>query len=155
MDNLVFPDGFLWGTATSSHQVEGGNDNNDWWDWEQTPGHIRDGSTSRLACDHYHRYRGDWAMAHDLGQNAHRLSIEWSRVEPQEGTWDDDAIAHYRDVLASMRSAGSSRWSRCITSPTLAGLSPRADGRILLQCASFRPTSSAWSARFRSSVASG
>ena len=106
MDNLVFPDGFLWGTATSSHQVEGGNFGSDWWDWEQTTGRIRDGSSSRLACDHIHRYRGDWAMAHDLGQNAHRLSIEWSRVQPQEGTWDDDAIDHYRDVLASMRSTG-------------------------------------------------
>ena len=106
MADLVFPDGFLWGTATSSHQVEGGNLNSDWWDWEQTPGHIRDGSSSRLACDHYNRYRSDWALARHLGQNAHRLSIEWSRIQPQEHTWDDDAIDHYRDVLASMCAAG-------------------------------------------------
>jgi beta-glucosidase len=106
MDELVFPTGFLWGTATSSHQVEGGNFNSDWWNWEQTPGHIRDGSSSRMACDHFHRYRSDWALAHDLGQNAHRLSIEWSRIQPQEGTWDDDAIDHYRDVLASLCDAG-------------------------------------------------
>jgi beta-glucosidase len=106
MDDLLFPQGFLWGTATSSHQVEGGNLNSDWWDWEQAPGHICDGSSSRLACDHFHRYRSDWALARDLGQNAHRLSIEWSRIQPEEGVWDDDAIDHYRDVLAALCDAG-------------------------------------------------
>ncbi len=104
--DLIFPPGFLWGSATSAHQVEGGNQNNDWWDWERLPGHIRDGSTSGLACDHYHRYRTDWALARDLGHNAHRLSIEWSRIEPQEGMWDDVALAHYRDVVLSCRSCG-------------------------------------------------
>jgi len=100
----LFPAGFLWGTATSAHQVEGGNTNNDWWEWEQIAGHIRDGSTSQQACDHYHRYNEDWALARDLGQNAHRLSIEWSRIEPQEGVWSEAEIGHYRDVLLSLRS---------------------------------------------------
>ena len=102
-NHLIFPDGFLWGTGTSSHQIEGGNDNNDWWDWERVPGHIRDGNASGLACDHYHRYCEDWALARAMGQNAHRLSIEWSRVEPQEGEWNAEALAHYRSVLEAMR----------------------------------------------------
>jgi beta-glucosidase len=61
MSTLKFPDGFLWGAATAAHQVEGGNDNNDWWDWEQTPGHIRNSDKSAIACDWWkgERYRGD------------------------------------------------------------------------------------------------
>ena len=105
-EGLLFPPGFLWGTSTSAHQVEGGNHNNDWWDWEQTPGHIRDGSTSQRACEHHQRFREDWALARDLGQNAHRLSIEWSRVEPQENVWDESALAHYREVLLAMHDCG-------------------------------------------------
>jgi len=103
---LPFPPGFLWGTATSAHQVEGGNENNDWWEWEQAAGHIRDGSTSRLACDHYHRFADDWALAHALGQNAHRLSVEWSRIEPEESVWSGEALAHYRQVLMALRGYG-------------------------------------------------
>lgn len=101
-----FPPGFLWGTATAAHQVEGGNDQNDWWDWEQTPGHIKDGSRSGLACDHFRRFADDFQLLADLGQNAHRLSIEWSRVEPQPGQFDAQALAHYRRVLETMRGLG-------------------------------------------------
>jgi beta-glucosidase len=104
--DLVFPTGFLWGTATASHQVEGGNANNDWWDWEQQSGRIRDGSRSGLACDHYHLYQEDFRLLADLGQNAHRLSIEWSRIEPTRGAFDLDEIRHYRHVLESLRSLG-------------------------------------------------
>ena len=53
---LKFPDDFYWGCATSSHQVEGNNRNNQWWAWEQAGGNIRDGTTSGLACDHYNRF---------------------------------------------------------------------------------------------------
>jgi beta-glucosidase len=98
-----FPKGFLWGTASAAHQVEGDNRNNDWWEWEQTPGHIADGDTSAVACDHYHRYREDFALLRDMGQNAHRLSVEWSRIEPSEGTFDARQIRHYRDVLGELR----------------------------------------------------
>ncbi|MBI4492792.1 MAG: glycoside hydrolase family 1 protein [Chloroflexi bacterium] len=100
------PAGFLWGTATAAHQVEGGNENNDWWDWEQTTGHIKDGSRSGLACDHFRRYQDDFQLLADLGQNAHRLSIEWSRVEPHPGQFDAEALAHYRRVLETMRALG-------------------------------------------------
>ena len=58
---LQFPDGFYWGCATSSHQVEGSNRNNQWWAWEQEGGNIRDGTTSGLACDHYNRFEEDFA----------------------------------------------------------------------------------------------
>ncbi len=102
----LFPDGFLWGTATSAHQVEGGNDKNDWYDWERGAGHIKDGTLSLCACDHYQRFREDWQLARSLGQNAHRLSIEWSRIEPQEGEWDRATLDHYRQVLEAMIACG-------------------------------------------------
>ncbi|MEY4723827.1 MAG: hypothetical protein RLZZ324_1340, partial [Candidatus Parcubacteria bacterium] len=100
-----FPDGFLWGSATSSHQVEGGNDN-DWTDWEKVPGHVLDGTRSGIACDHYDRYEEDFDLAKSLGQNAHRLSIEWSRIEPEEGKFDMDDIVHYRRVLQALKDRG-------------------------------------------------
>lgn len=102
----LFPEGFLWGAATSSHQVEGNNVNNDWWDWEQLPGKIAHGDKSGDACDQYNRYRQDFAMARDLGHNAHRLSLEWSRIEPAGGRFDRGAIEHYRDVLGTLKSFG-------------------------------------------------
>ena len=101
--SLTFPSSFLWGTATASHQVEGGNANNDWWNWEQSPGHIRDGTRSGLACDHYRRFREDFDLLADLHQNAHRLSLEWSRIEPRPGEFDPAAMRHYRDVLEYLR----------------------------------------------------
>jgi beta-glucosidase len=102
---MVFPDGFLWGAATAAHQVEGGNFNNDWWDWEQIPGKIKNGDTSTVACDWWQgeRYRADFDRARALNHNAHRLSIEWSRIEPREGAWDANAIAFYRRVLGALR----------------------------------------------------
>src|SRR5579884_141921 len=99
---LTFPGNFLWGTATASHQVEGNNTNNDWWVWEQK-GHILDGTRSDLACDHYHLFREDFDLLSALHQNAHRLSLEWSRIEPVPGHFDRDAIRHYRDVLEYLR----------------------------------------------------
>jgi beta-glucosidase len=98
-----FPASFFWGTATASHQVEGGNANNDWWDWEQQSSHIRDGSRSGLACDHFHRYPDDFRLLADLGQNAHRISLEWSRIEPRADHFDQEAIRHYRSVVECLR----------------------------------------------------
>jgi len=103
---MRFPQGFLWGAATSSHQVEGNNTNNDWWEWEQQPGHILDGHRSGLACDWWNRAEQDFDLAREMGQNAHRLSLEWSRIEPREGEWDDDAIARYRQMLVGLRQRG-------------------------------------------------
>jgi beta-glucosidase len=93
----------LWGSATSSHQVEGNNTKNDWWAWEQTrPQHTRSGR----AADHWNRFEEDFKAAQELGHNAHRFSIEWSRIEPQEGQWDQAALDHYAQVIHSLRAKG-------------------------------------------------
>lgn len=104
-----FPDGFLWGVGTAAHQVEGANDNNDWWAWEQAPGHIKNGDKSTIATDWWHgeRYREDFALARSLHLNAHRLSVEWSRIEPREGEWSAEAISFYRRVLLALRGHGA------------------------------------------------
>ena len=101
-----FPDGFLWGTASAAHQVEGDNRNCDWWEFEQQPGRIANGDTSGIANDNYHRYHEDFALLRRLNQNAHRLSIEWSRIEPSRGEFDARQIRHYRDVLGDLREQG-------------------------------------------------
>jgi len=101
-----FPDGFLWGTASAAHQVEGDNRNCDWWEFEQEPGRIANGDSAAIACDHYHRYREDFALLREMKQNAHRLSIEWSRIEPTQGEFDVRQIRHYRDVLGELREQG-------------------------------------------------
>jgi len=93
-----FPDGFLWGSATAAHQVEGGNVNNDWWDFEHDPATAaRESSGDGI--DHFHRYAGDFALLASLGHNAHRLSVEWSRIEPAPGEFSWAALSHYRRVL--------------------------------------------------------
>jgi beta-glucosidase len=104
--DLRFPKGFLWGCATAAHQVEGNNTNNNWWEWEQQPGRIKGGDVSGLACDHYNRFDSDFALAQELGHNAHRLSVEWSRIEPEEGRWDMKEVAHYRQVMESLHRHG-------------------------------------------------
>ncbi len=101
---LSFPKNFLWGAATAAHQVEGQNFDNDWWDWEQTPGHIKNGDSSRVANDWWNgRFIEDFDRAQSLGHNAHRLSVEWSRLEPREGEWDNAAVARYREMLTALR----------------------------------------------------
>ncbi|MFZ5366347.1 MAG: glycoside hydrolase family 1 protein [Patescibacteria group bacterium] len=99
---LLFPKGFLWGASTASHQVEGGNFNNDWWEFEQK-GKIKDGSSAKIACDHYHLFEKDFSLAQKLGHNAHRLSLEWSRIQPQPHVWDEQETEHYRQVLLSLK----------------------------------------------------
>ena len=99
----AFPKGFLWGTSSAAYQVEGDCRNCDWWEWEQQPGHIANGDRSSIANDHYNRYREDFALLREMNQNAHRLSIEWSRIEPSEGVFDSRQIRHYRDVLGELR----------------------------------------------------
>ena len=101
-----FPENFLWGTATAAHQVEGGNRGNDWWAWEQVPGHIKNADTSDRACEQYGRYASDFDLLRSLNQNAHRLSVEWSRIEPAPGEFSKAALAHYRDVLQALRDRG-------------------------------------------------
>lgn len=100
---LKFPRGFLWGTGASAHQVEGNNTNNDWWAWEQEGGHIINNDVSNLATDQYHRFEEDFDLAKKYFQNTHRLSIEWSRIEPQPGRFNARAFDHYEQVLLALR----------------------------------------------------
>jgi len=93
-----FPKGFLWGTATAAHQVEGNNINSDGWLMEHVPGTIYE-EPSGDACDHYHRYRSDIALLAELGFNSYRFSIEWARIEPEEGEFSNAALEHYRNML--------------------------------------------------------
>ncbi len=96
-----FPRGFLWGTATAAHQVEGNNTNNQWWQWEQG-GHTQ--GLSGLACDWWGgRWREDFDRAAEGGQNAHRFSVEWSRIQPAPDRWDEDALEKYRAMLRGLR----------------------------------------------------
>lgn len=96
-----FPRGFLWGTATSSHQVEGNNTNNNWYAWEEAGKTVH---KSGLAADWWGgRWREDFDRAVETGQNAHRFSIEWSRVQPTPDTWDEDALEKYRAMLRGLK----------------------------------------------------
>ncbi|MBE3117907.1 MAG: glycoside hydrolase family 1 protein [Candidatus Atribacteria bacterium] len=95
-----FPKGFLWGTATASHQVEGGNTNNNWYKWE-LEGHTA--HKSGLASDWWGgRWKEDFDRAAEAGQNAHRLSVEWSRIQPTPDRWDEEALERYRTMLRGL-----------------------------------------------------
>src|SRR5207244_13564715 len=95
MADRSFPTGFLWGTATAAHQVEGGNWNNDWWAWEHNPA-SGCAEPSGDACDHYHQYPEDIRLLADLGFTTYRFSDERSRIDPEEGEWSPAGVAHYR-----------------------------------------------------------
>lgn len=106
-DTLTFPHDFLWGAATAAHQVEGNNRTSDWWEWETTRStKLPPAEPSGIACDHFHRYRDDIALLARLGLNAYRFSVEWARVEPRAGEFDQAALAHYSDVIAACVESG-------------------------------------------------
>lgn len=101
---LKFPDRFLWGAGNSAFQCEGNVRDSDWWEWErkfQSPS-----KWSKDASDHYNRYEEDFDLAKRLGHNAHRLSLEWSRIEPAEGMFNLVAIEHYQKVLQALKERG-------------------------------------------------
>lgn len=100
--NQGFPKGFYWGAATASYQVEGGIEN---CDWAEAARQAKVPNAGRLA-DHYNRYVEDFDLAKELGHNAHRFSIEWARIEPEEGEFDEAELQHYRDVVAALRARG-------------------------------------------------
>jgi beta-glucosidase len=96
-----FPDGFLWGTAISAYQTEGNNKYSDWWNWERSHKNIQN---SGRATDHYNRFKDDFDLAKNtLHNNAFRLSIEWSRIEPKRGQIDKKEVEHYRKVLSYLK----------------------------------------------------
>ncbi|MBI4086722.1 glycoside hydrolase family 1 protein [Candidatus Kaiserbacteria bacterium] len=96
---MTFPEGFYWGAATASYQVEGGIENTD---WAQAAREGRVPPCGRAA-DHYNRYEEDFDIAKSLGHNCHRISVEWARIEPEEGTFNEKEIEHYLAVLAALR----------------------------------------------------
>jgi beta-glucosidase len=100
-----FPSGFLWGVSTAAYQVEGSNLNSQWTDWESA-GRIRSGDCCGAACDWWSNAERDFDLARDLGLNALRLSLEWSRIEPEEGRWDETSLARYREQLQALRERG-------------------------------------------------
>ncbi len=103
---LPIPDGFLLGTASAAHQVEGGLWN-DWMRMEaEEPWRIHGRDSAAVAIDHYRRYRDDLAMLADMGNTAQRFSVEWARIEPEEGRFDHEALVHYRDVVDASRALG-------------------------------------------------
>ena len=97
---IQFPDDFLWGAASAAHQVEGGNTNSDCWllEWAENSLYSE---PSGDACDHYHRYREDIATLAALGLNTYRFTIEWARIEPEEGYFSIAALEHYRRMIAT------------------------------------------------------
>lgn len=113
-----FPKGFLWGSSISSHQVEGDNVN-DWTEWETSDKRLReltkkgdlhkygiDNFLSRRAANHFHLYKDDYQLAKNMGHTALRLSLEWSRIEPVEGEFSEEALAHYQTMLRHLRELG-------------------------------------------------
>ena len=102
---MPFPKNFFFGAATAAHQVEGNNVNSDYWIQEHLP-HTSFTEPSGDACDHYNRYEEDIKLLADAGLNAYRFSVEWARIEPEEGRFDEAEIEHYRKVIACCRANG-------------------------------------------------
>lgn len=100
---MKFPENFFWGASTAAHQVEGANTFSDWWQWEQDAG-LKD--VSGEACRHYSLFNEDFDIARSLHHNAHRFSVEWSRIEPWEGQFSAAALAHYKNVISALRTRG-------------------------------------------------
>ena len=102
VDGQAFPPSFMWGVATASHQIEGGNSNN----WTQFEPQSKSGQLSGDACDHWNRKVEDIDLISNLNVTHYRFSIEWSRVEPEMGVWDEDAIDWYSDLVDRLLKRG-------------------------------------------------
>jgi beta-glucosidase len=100
---LRFPEGFFWGAATAAHQIEGNNTTSDWWQAEQTR---RLPHRSEAACDSWNQWRQDIELLAHIGLNAYRLSVEWARIEPFPGRFDQVALDNYRAQIEALKHAG-------------------------------------------------
>lgn len=112
IDGARFPDGFLWGMATASYQVEGawnedGKGESIWDRYAHAPGHIKGGDTGDVACDHYHLYKKDIALLKQLNQKSYRFSISWARIQPDgTGAPNQKGLDHYKCVMDAVLEAG-------------------------------------------------
>ncbi len=103
----TFPADFKWCVATAAHQIEGGNVNNDWWEWEQLiPSKIKNNDSSIVSTDHWNKIAEDTNLMVDLGIKQYRFSIEWSRIEPEEGKFDQSAMKHYIEEIKEIKKNG-------------------------------------------------
>ncbi len=100
-----FPSEFLFGTATSATQIEGGCTTSDWHEFARRPGRIKNGDTPDRACEAWERFEEDVVLQVSLGLGTHRMSIEWARIEPREGEIDRAALDRYRGMLGALRDA--------------------------------------------------
>jgi beta-glucosidase len=103
LPDIKFPEGFLWGSATAGHQIEGENIHSQRWHLEEAG---KAGKPSGKACNHYELYQQDVDLIAELGHQGYRMSVEWSRIEPEEGKWDERAVAHYVDLLERLKEKG-------------------------------------------------
>ena len=110
-ERVYFPKNFMWGTATASHQVEGNNTNNNWYAWEHQKdsngkSRIHNNDKSGIAANHWNLYRDDISLMNDLGVGYYRFSVEWSKIEPENGIINEKALEHYRDVCIALIDSG-------------------------------------------------
>lgn len=105
MQKYTFPKDFVWGTATASYQIEGDNRFSDWWQAEiHRPDKLKEHSAE--GCDSYNRYEEDFDLAKKLNNNGIRISLEWARIEPEEGVFNEQELEHYKKVLQAARQRG-------------------------------------------------
>ena len=110
--NSTFPDGFLWGAATSAHQIEGapladGAGPSIWQRFAHTPGNTANGDTGDIACDHYNRWREDIALMKELGLQAYRFSVAWARIFPEgKGSLHEKGLDFYEKLVDGLLEAG-------------------------------------------------
>ncbi len=112
---VVFPRGFLWGTATASYQIEGspladGASPSIWHEFSHKRGKIRDGTNGDVACDHYRRYTNDVALMKELGLTAYRFSVSWPRIVPEPGRLNQKGLDFYSRLVDCLLAAGIEPW---------------------------------------------
>lgn len=107
-DILKFPERFRWGAATAAHQNEGDNCGNNWYLWEEQPGHIFEGQRCERATNWWdlETAASDFDRAAEMGLNAMRISVEWSRIEPEPGEFDPGALKKYAEMVRLLRERG-------------------------------------------------
>ncbi|MFQ3594874.1 MAG: family 1 glycosylhydrolase, partial [Sphingomonadaceae bacterium] len=116
MGRIAFPEGFVWGAATSAYQIEGapeadGKGLSIWDSFSRTPGNCRNDETGDRACEHYERFREDVALMKDLGLAAYRFSISWPRVIPDgRGAVNERGLAFYSRLVDALLEAGITPW---------------------------------------------